>query len=172
MPDPVWYRSLYWRIAIGFVAVLAVLLAAQAVVFLWITGRTAGVWPGRSPAEYAQLIAADVATVIAEQPALDLDTYLNQRYTSPYRSYAVVTRDRTIIYGRQVPPSPMIGRAALTQLLGPGAVPDGGDRGRGRGGRPGFGGRGVPDGPGRGGGSFVFAPVRVPGGHVAIVAGP
>ena len=29
MSDPVWYRSLYWRIAFGFVALLAVLLLAQ-----------------------------------------------------------------------------------------------------------------------------------------------
>jgi len=159
MPDPVWYRSLYWRIAIGFVAVLAVLLAAQALVFLWITGRTAGVWPGRSPAEYAQLIAADVSMVMAEQPTLDLDTYLNQRYTSPYRSFAVVMRDRKVIYGRQVPPSPMIGRAALAQLLGPGF---------GRGGRAG--GRGVSDGPSRGAAAFVFAPVRIADETVAMVA--
>ena len=39
----VWYRSLYWRIALGFVALLATLLAVQGTVFLWMTGRDVGV---------------------------------------------------------------------------------------------------------------------------------
>ena len=42
MSEPVWYRSLYWRIAFGFVALLAVLLVAQGVVFLWLTDRIVG----------------------------------------------------------------------------------------------------------------------------------
>ena len=41
MPDPVWFRSLYWRIAIGFIAMLAVVLSLQAGLFLWLTGRFA-----------------------------------------------------------------------------------------------------------------------------------
>ena len=49
MPELVWYRSLYWRIALGFVALLATLLAAQGTAFLWLTGRAAEFLPGRSP---------------------------------------------------------------------------------------------------------------------------
>ena len=37
MPEAVWYRSLYWRIAMGFVALLAALLVIQAGVFIWLT---------------------------------------------------------------------------------------------------------------------------------------
>ncbi len=70
MPELVWYRSLYWRIALGFVALLATLLAVQGIVFLWITGRAADLLPGRSPAEYAQTIAADLAVVLRDQPAI------------------------------------------------------------------------------------------------------
>ena len=36
---PVWYRSLYWRIAFGFVALLDVLLVLQVIHFLWLTDR-------------------------------------------------------------------------------------------------------------------------------------
>ena len=42
MSDPVWYRSLYWRIAFGFVALLAILLLAQGLLFLWLTDRFVG----------------------------------------------------------------------------------------------------------------------------------
>ena len=61
MPEIAWYRSLYWRIALGFVALLATLLAVQGLVFLWLTGRASDLLPGRSPAELAQTIAADLA---------------------------------------------------------------------------------------------------------------
>ena len=37
MPDAVWYRSLYWRIAFGFVALLAAILVVQVAVFVWLT---------------------------------------------------------------------------------------------------------------------------------------
>ena len=40
----VWYRSFYWRIAIGFVATVAVVLVIQAVLFLWLATRRA-TWP-------------------------------------------------------------------------------------------------------------------------------
>ncbi len=185
MPDPVWYRSLYWRIALGFVAVLAVLLSVQAAVFLLVTGRTAAVWPGRSPAEYAQLIASDLSIVMAEQPARDLDVYLNERYPGAYRAFLVVTRDRRTIFGRRIPPSPLMARAAMASLQAAGGLGEGVDPGRGRGGRRGggvgTGGAGGADGnaPGRGGRgggaeaarlTSAFAPVRVAGVTVAMVA--
>ena len=60
MPDaaarrPAWFRSLYWRIALGSMAVLAVLLLAQALVFLWMSGTIATTLLGQSP----DRIAAD-----------------------------------------------------------------------------------------------------------------
>ena len=39
MSDPVWYRSLYWKIAFGFIAMLAILLLTQGLLFLWLTDR-------------------------------------------------------------------------------------------------------------------------------------
>ena len=55
MPEAVWYRSLYFRIAMGFVALLAALLVIQAGVFIWLT-----VVVGRSTLGPAQL-ASEVA---------------------------------------------------------------------------------------------------------------
>ena len=42
MSDPVWYRSLYWRIGFGFVGLLAILLLGQGLIFLWLTDRFVG----------------------------------------------------------------------------------------------------------------------------------
>ena len=189
MPEIAWYRSLYWRIALGFVALLATLLAVQGVVFLWITGRASELLPGRSPAEYAQTIADDLVVVLRDQPMIDLDSYLNAKYTTKYRPFVVVTRDGRRVTSRAVMPPPDLERGAMGRLtgdMGPrsGRGPRGGGGGananpdgmapqRQDGGRPGpfDRGRGGP-GRGRGGPPAIFAPVLVDGESVAMVAVP
>jgi signal transduction histidine kinase len=117
MPRLVWYRSLYWRIALGFVALVATLLAAQGTVFLWLTGRMSEFLPGRSPQEYSQTIATDVSATLQEKPDVDLDDYLNSHYTGTYRAFVVVTRDRSVV-SRRIPPPPMTTQAAYRRLYG------------------------------------------------------
>ena len=157
MTELVWYRSMYWRIALGFVALLAVLLLVQGAVFLYLTGRTE-FFPGRSPAEYAQTIAADLSVALAENPALDLDAYLNDRYTSAYRPFAVATIDNRLIESRPLLPPPTLARMALGRLRGFGDGPWRGPRpeGFGRGGPP-------PDGAAPPPGGFPPAQFRGPG---------
>ena len=117
MPKLVWYRSLYWRIAFGFVALVATLLAAQGIVFLWLTGRMSEFLPGRSPQEYSQTIATDIANTLLEKPDEDLDAYLNSRYTGTYRSFVVVTVDnRPTIVSNRIPPPPMMEAAARRRM--------------------------------------------------------
>src|SRR5512134_2070506 len=118
MPEIVWYRSLYWRIALGFVALLATLLAAQGLVFLWLTGRAAELLPGRSPAEYVQTIAADLAVTLTDRPDSDIDAYLNGRYRTSYRPFVVVTRDGRTVTSRRIPPPPGLTRAVFGRLMG------------------------------------------------------
>jgi signal transduction histidine kinase len=118
MTELVWYRSLYWRIALGFVALLAVLLAVQGLVFLYLTGRTTEFFPGRSPAEYAQTIAVDLSLALAADAGLNLDEYLNGRYTSPYRPFVVVTTDGRVVESRRVPPPPQLVRQTVGRLAG------------------------------------------------------
>ena len=117
MPETVWYRSIYWRIAFGFVALLAVLLGTQALVFLWMTGRMSELVPGRSPAELAQTIALDLERALPENPALNLDEYLNSRYSSLYRGWVVVTRDNRAVFSRVVPPMPNAAGAVRGRLF-------------------------------------------------------
>jgi len=60
MPERVWYRSLYWRIAMGYVALLAVLLVVQISLFVgltnWMFGRAT-----RTPAQLAEIVAQDLS---------------------------------------------------------------------------------------------------------------
>ena len=131
MPEILWYRSLYWRIALGFVALLAILLAVQGAVFVWLTGRGTEFLPGRSPHEYAQTIAADLGTNLAERPDLNIEDHLNDRYTSMYRAFVVVTREGVTANSRRVRPPYELSRAAFGRLMGRGP-------GGGRGGPPPF----------------------------------
>ena len=192
MAEPIWYRSLYWRIAIGFVALLAVLLAAQGFVFLWLTGRVAAAWPGRSAIELASAMAADVARELTARPGTDIDAYVNTRYAGTFRSFAVVMASGRVAYSRRVIPPPSIERASRARLLADGVQPQnrfgpgflGGPPSRGdgasrRGGGPSngpglaFAGRGDRfRGAGDRGILFDFAPVMLDGHEVGIVAVP
>jgi len=111
----VWYRSLYWRIAVGFVALMACLLGAQALLVLWLTGQ--GGWlPGRSPADVGRLIASDVASALSANPGADVAQHLRERYGRTYRPFVVVLADGRVITGRQGPPLPGMLRAAYVRL--------------------------------------------------------
>ena len=56
---PVWYRSLYWRVGLGFVAFLALLLVAQALLFVWLTSGTPSLVarrPAHAPADPPRIL--------------------------------------------------------------------------------------------------------------------
>ncbi len=92
MPDPVWYKSLYWRIAFGFVAMLAALLLAQSLVIVWLTDRVVG-WSAQSPEELVSSVAGDLSTALNRNPNLPLDTYVRDQFSHLYRPFAVVMVD-------------------------------------------------------------------------------
>jgi signal transduction histidine kinase len=90
---PLWYRSLYWRIALGLFAFLALMLTAQGALFLWMTDRIAGSMPARSPRRLAALVASDVSAAFNANPGLDLRTYLPEQYGETLQTFVVVMRD-------------------------------------------------------------------------------
>lgn len=97
MSSPTWHRSLYWRIGLGLFAFLALMLAAQGALFLWMTGRVAGSMPATSPQRLADLVASDISTALAEDPALDLPQYVREHYGNVFQAFVVVMRDgRTV----------------------------------------------------------------------------
>jgi signal transduction histidine kinase len=88
-----WHRSLYWRVAFGLFALLALMLAAEGALFLWITDRVAGSMPARSPRRLAQLVALDVSAALGRDGGLDLDAYLGEQYSQVFQTFFVILRD-------------------------------------------------------------------------------
>jgi signal transduction histidine kinase len=100
---PVWYRSLYWRIAIGFVALLAGLLLMQAMVFLWLSGTIATNIMGQSPEALAKQVATEVATALQQDPTLNIDTYVREHYSRYYQPLLVVMDDGRVARNHEPP---------------------------------------------------------------------
>lgn len=87
-----WYRSLYWRIAFGFIALLASLLLAQGLLFFWLTDRFVSSSPARTPAQVAEIIADDIATELTQHPAASIETYIGTSFRR-YQPFLVVLAD-------------------------------------------------------------------------------
>ena len=136
MSAPVWYRSLYWRFALGFVLLLAVLLVVQGVVFLWMTGQMDELSPTRTSAQFASAIADQVSAALTDRPDLDLEGFVRSNFGRALRGFAVVMLDGRLVISDRMPVPPQLVGQVRRRLSGD---PPG------RGGGPGRGGRGRPD---------------------------
>ena len=99
-----WFRSLYWRIALGSIAVLAALLLVQAVVFLWMSGTIATTLLGQSPDRIAAEAAKDVAEALKKDPAVDIEKFVRDRYGSLTQPLMVVLEDGRAVRNHELPP--------------------------------------------------------------------
>jgi two-component system OmpR family sensor kinase len=161
-----WYRSFYWRIALGFVAFLAAMLIVQGVLFVWVLARSGRTAAGESPERLAQAIAGDLAIAMAGDPALDVSKYVTDRYAREDQPFFVLLRNDSLVTTSDVPvPEPML-RAARMRLARRRERPFGPPfPGRGPEGRLGFGGPGSAGLPGAG-----MAPIIVGGQVEGIVS--
>ena len=149
MSRPRWFRSLYVRIAIGFVVLLAALLLAQGALFLYLSGRLDESPQGRTAQQLADFVARELSDALAGDPALDLAAHVRSEFSSIRRPFAVVLHD-----GRRVSNQP---DALPRGFPGPSRGPGGPGPGRRRG------------GPGTAANS---APIVVNGVQIGIVAVP
>jgi signal transduction histidine kinase len=116
MSDHVWYRSLYWRIGLGFIVCVAGLLIAQALLFVWLTNPSAGLLSARTPQRLAVLVASDLSSAIENDPSIDLDRYVQDQFGHVTRPIVIVMRDGRVIRTRSYDPSPMLLRGARIRL--------------------------------------------------------
>lgn len=119
-----WYRSLYWRIALGLCAFLALMLAAQAALFLWTTDQIAGSMPARSPRRLAFIVASDLGDALEAEPALNLDQYVRDEYSHVFQPFLVLMRDGRTVSNRHEDWAPSELQAALradAERMGPAA---------------------------------------------------
>ena len=111
-----WYRSLYWRIAFGVVGLLAVLLAAQAMLFVWAFSQSGRTLPGQSPGRLGVTVAQDLASVLERDPSADLTQYVREQYARYEHPFFVMMSDgRVITSGSRSFPEPLL-RAARARL--------------------------------------------------------
>jgi signal transduction histidine kinase len=131
-PGRRWYRSLYWRIAVGLFAFLALMLVAQGALLLWVSDRMAGSMPASSPQRLAVLVASDVAAALARHSALDLEGYLREEYGDVLQTFFVMLRDGRIASNHDDVPADILlaVRAEAVNVPGRQARGQAGRRGR------------------------------------------
>jgi signal transduction histidine kinase len=117
MHERVWYRSLYWRIALGYIALLAVLLVVQTGLAVWLTDRMWG-RASRTPSQLAELVAQDVSAQLTQTPELDVEDHLRRIYGSGYQPFVLVLDgDRRTLSNRPTAIPPNLGRDARMRLI-------------------------------------------------------
>ena len=131
-----WYRSLYWRTAIGFMLCLAAMLVVQALLFLWVASRTGPTAPGQPPERFAETVAAEISSAIERDPALDLTRLVREEYGKDAHPVLVMMTDGRIASNGGTLPDDLVAQArAMLERRPPGFDRFGGGRyGRGRGG--------------------------------------
>ena len=145
--DPLWYRSLYWRAAIALIALIAVLLAAEAALFLWLTAGKGGALP-RDPSQMALLVSSDLSAALKANKNLDLRQHLRDEYGHYFQTILVVLPDGRIEANHDdIEPQALEAASAPFERRGG----RGGGRYFGRGGSPPDGGGGQPPPDGRDG---------------------
>jgi signal transduction histidine kinase len=117
MSDRIWYRSLYWRIAFGFVALLAAVLVAQTLLFLWLTNRFSRTTVNHTPAQLAVFVATDMSAQLTRDPSLQIEPYLRSHYGRSYQPFEVVLRDGRAGSNRPQAVPPLLVVAARRHLL-------------------------------------------------------
>ena len=116
MRERVWYRSFYWRIGLGIILLLVVVLAAQAAFFLWLVSRTPEALPPRALQQSARALALELESSLAQDPGLDLERFVRDRVSALSRPIVLVWHDgRVVAAGIDHPPAWLV-QAARTRL--------------------------------------------------------
>jgi signal transduction histidine kinase len=92
-----WYKSLYWRAAIGFVLSLAAILVLQAMLFVLVVSKTGPVLSGQPPDRFARTLARDIGEALDRDPKLDVVEFvLSQFGRSAHPYFVLMTDGRTV----------------------------------------------------------------------------
>ena len=92
-----WYRSLYFRIALGVVGLLAAMLVVQAMLFTWAVSQSGRSLPGQSPARLGLNVALDLSNVLERDPQTDLQRYIHDQYAQYTHPFFVLLADGRVI---------------------------------------------------------------------------
>ena len=95
MSTPAWYRSLYWRIAIGFVLFLAAVLALQGGALVYLIAQME-VAPGPPPPEVTRLVARELSDALTANASLDIEQFFRQEYEGRVPLAAIMKDGRVV----------------------------------------------------------------------------
>ena len=112
---PVWYRSLYGRIALGFILCVACVLLAQGALFLWLASRSSAALI-RSPHDLAALAGSALSSALETDSALDIGTHLTSQYGRSTHGVIVLMADGRVYRNRPVDAPPQLLRMAVARL--------------------------------------------------------
>jgi signal transduction histidine kinase len=123
------FRSLYFRIGFSFVVFLIAVLAAQSAIFSYVLARATNPFPNRSPNNLAAIVAADVGSMVAQNPHFDLQQHLAREYGRIAFPLWVVMKDGQVAGNTPRPLADSFTRSASALLHGvdykrSGEVPD------------------------------------------------
>ncbi len=94
------YRSLYWRIGVGFILCIAAILAVQGVVLLRLIDRA----DPDSRTSFTLGVANDLAQALAADRTLNVERFIAERYPNPPRAfYAIMTDGQAAYFGNKRP---------------------------------------------------------------------
>ena len=93
---------------------LAALLLVQGMLFLWLTGRFALSTASRTPQQLVDQVARELSEALTENPSLDLQAHVPEKYGDVTQGFAVMMRDgrrastgrRAAAGIRRAPPAP------------------------------------------------------------------
>jgi len=91
-----WYRSLYWRIGLGFVFGLAAMLVAQGVLLVWIFPRFGPTVPAQ-PDRFARTMALELTEALEREPGLDVSDFVDSQFGNNALPFLILMAD-----GREV----------------------------------------------------------------------
>lgn len=98
-----WYRSLYWRIAVGIVGFLAAMLVVQAMLFVWAASRSNAGLSGQSLVRLGQTVAMDLSGLLEREPQANLTAYVKEQYSEDTHPFYVVMNDGSLITNSDEP---------------------------------------------------------------------
>lgn len=107
-----WYRSLYWRITVGFVLCLAAMLVVQALLFVLVVSRSGPTMPGVPPERFGRTVAQELSQALERNAALDVQGFIRDQYGRDAHPLFVVLSDgRTLSNSTEPAPEPLIAAA-------------------------------------------------------------
>ena len=119
MPEPlarpVWYRRLYWRVALGTLALILFLLAVQAALVIWVVGQSNRAMFQRPPV-VGRLVATELAAALEGDPALDVEASLRDAFGRVPQNVAFVIRGGRVVTNRRFQLPPQIETAARRSM--------------------------------------------------------